>query len=122
MLTAAFVFFSISLFLPQIPLLAVEEFDEIEIEHFDDIEFGIDAVIGVFALLLFSLSILAYKITRLKMMVYAAGAFVLFAIQLLLQSLEETYDFLESPLTDIMTSALTLAILVLFFLAIVRGR
>ncbi|MGD9673976.1 MAG: hypothetical protein AB7U98_10925 [Candidatus Nitrosocosmicus sp.] len=122
MLTAAFVFFSISLFLPQIPLLAVEEFDEIEIEHFDDIEFGIDAVIGVFALLLFSLSILAYKRTRLKMMVYAAGAFVLFAIQLLLQSLEETYDFLESPLTDIMTSAITLAILVLFFLAIVRGR
>jgi hypothetical protein len=122
LLTAAFVFFSISLFLPQIPLLAVEEFDEIEIEHFDDIEFGIDAVIGVFALLLFSLSILAYKRTRLKMMVYAAGAFVLFAIQLLLQSLEETYDFLESPLTDIMTSALTLAILVLFFLAIVRGR
>ena len=122
MLTAAFVFFSISLFLPQIPLLAVEEFDEIEIEHFDDIEFGIDAVIGVFAILLFSLSILAYKRTRLKMMVYAAGAFVLFAIQLLLQSLEETYDFLESPLTDIMTSALTLAILVLFFLAIVRGR
>ena len=122
MLTAAFVFFSISLFLPQIPLLAVEEFDEIEIEHFDYIEFGIDAVIGVFAILLFSLSILAYKRTRLKMMVYAAGAFVLFAIQLLLQSLEETYDFLESPLTDIMTSALTLAILVLFFLAIVRGR
>lgn len=122
MLTAAFVFFSISLFLPQIPLRAVEEFDEIEIEHFDDIEFGIDAVIGVFAILLFSLSILAYKRTRLKMMVYAAGAFVLFAIQLLLQSLEETYDFLESPLTDIMTSALTLAILVLFFLAIVRGR
>ena len=88
--------------------------------HF--LDFAQMAVIGVFALLLFSLSILAYKRTRLKMMVYAAGAFVLFAIQLLLQSLEETYDFLESPLTDIMTSALTLAILVLFFLAIVRGR
>ena len=122
MLTSAFILLSISLFLPQIPVLDVEEFDEIEIEHFDDIEFGIDAVIGVFALLLFSLSILAYKRTRLKMMVYAAGAFVLFAIQLLLQSLEETYDFLESPVADIMSSALTLAILVLFFLAIVRGR
>ena len=122
MLTSAFILLSISPFLPQIPVLDVEEFDEIEIEHFDDIEFGIDAVIGVFALLLFSLSILAYKRTRLRMMVYAAGAFVLFAIQLLLQSLEETYDFLESPVADIMSSALTLAILVLFFLAIVRGR
>ena len=122
MLTSAFILLSISLFLPQIPVLDVEEFDEIEIEHFDDIEFGIDAVIGVFALLLFSLSILAYKRTRLRMMVYAADAFVLFAIQLLLQSLEETYDFLESPVADIMSSALTLAILVLFFLAIVRGR
>ena len=121
MFTAAFILLSISLFLPQIPL-DIEEFDEIELEHFGNIEFGIETVIGVFALLLFSLSILAYKRTRLKVMLYAAGAFVLFAIQLLLQSLEETYDFLENPLADIMSSALTLAILVLFFLAIVKGR
>jgi hypothetical protein len=94
----------------------------IKMEHSDDIEFGIQALTGIFALLLFALSILAYRRTRLKMIIYAAGAFVLFAIQLLLQSLGETFKFLESPVTNIVSSAITLAILILFFLAIVRAK
>jgi hypothetical protein len=94
----------------------------IKLEHFDDIEFGIQALTGIFALLLFGLSILAYRRTRLKMIIYAAGAFALFAIQLLLQSLGETFSFLESPITNIVSSAITLAILILFFLAIVRAK
>ena len=102
--------------------LDVENFGSMKLEHFDDIEFGIQALTGIFALLLFALSILAYKRTRLKMIIYAAGAFALFAIQLLLQSLGETFDFLESPITSIMSSSLTLAILILFFLAIVRAK
>jgi len=102
--------------------LDVENFGSMKLEHFDDIEFGIQALTGIFALLLFALSILAYKRTRLKMIIYAAGAFALFAIQLLLQALGETFDFLENPITSIISSSLTLAILILFFLAIVRAR
>ena len=102
--------------------LDVENFGSMKLEHFDDIEFGIQALTGIFALLLFALSILAYKRTRLNMIIYAAGAFALFAIQLLLQALGETFDFLESPITSIVSSSLTLAILILFFLAIVRAK
>jgi len=40
----------------------------------------------------------------------------------LLQALGETFDFLENPITSIISSSLTLAILILFFLAIVRAR
>ena len=115
------ILFSLSLLSLQWPL-DVEHHGGIKLEHFDDIKFGIQALTGIFALLLFALSILAYKRTRLKMIIYAAGAFALFAIQLLLQSLGEAFDFLENPVTNIVSSALTLAILILFFVAIVRAR
>lgn len=123
MVPLTIILFSLSLlFSSQWQLLDVEHSDHIKLEHFDDIEFGIQALTGIFALLLFALSILAYRRTRLKMIIYAAGAFALFAIQLLLQSLGETFDFLESPITNIVSSAITLVILILFFLAIVKAR
>ena len=123
MILKSIILLSLSLLFSSSPWpLDVEKFGNIEIEHFDDIEFGIQALTGIFALLLFSLSILAYKRTKLKIIIYAAGAFALFAIQLLLKSLGETFDFLENPITSIVSSVLTLAILILFFLAIVRAR
>ncbi len=121
MIFGTIILFSLSLLSLQWSL-DVEHHGGIKLEHFDDIEFGIQALTGIFALLLFALSILAYKRTRLKMIIYAAGAFALFAIQLLLQSLGDTFDFLENPVTNIVSSALTLAILILFFVAIVRAR
>jgi heme A synthase len=88
---------------------------------YDSIESIIEAVIGIFSLLLLALSILAYKRSRLKKIIFAAIAFSLFAVQLLLGSLEESFSLLEeTPIIDILTSSMTLAILVLFFLAIVR--
>jgi hypothetical protein len=99
-------------------LLQAELFED---ELFDGIESAIQAIIGIFSLLLLALSILAYKRSGLKKIIYAAIAFSLFAIQLLLESLEETFSLLEeTPITDILISSITLAILVLFFLAIVR--
>jgi hypothetical protein len=99
-------------------LIQAELFED---ELFDGIESAIQAIIGIFSLLLLALSILAYKRSGLKKIIYAAIAFSLFAIQLLLESLEETFSLLEeTPITDILISSITLAILVLFFLAIVR--
>lgn len=90
-------------------------------EWYDRIESVIQAAIGIFSLLLLALSILAYKRTGLKKIIFAAIAFSLFAIQLILESLEETIDILEDPpIGDILSASMTLAILVLFFLAIVR--
>ena len=92
-----------------------------EEEWYDNIESIILAATGVFSLLLLALSILAYMRTGIKKIIYAAIAFSLFAIQLILESLEESLGILEDPpIGDILSSSLTLAILVLFFLAIVR--
>ncbi len=93
----------------------------IEEEWYDSIESVIQAVIGIFSLLLLALSILAYRRTGLKKIIFAAIAFSLFAAQLILGSLEESFGLLEeTPIIDILSSSMTLAILVLFFLAIVR--
>jgi hypothetical protein len=90
-------------------------------EWYDSIEGIIQAAIGIFSLLLLALSILAYRRTGLKKIIFAAIAFSLFAIQLILEALEETIGILEDPpIGDILSASMTLAILVLFFSAIVR--
>ena len=90
-------------------------------EWYDRIESVIQVAIGIFSLLLLALSVLAYRRTGLKKIIFAAIAFSLFAIQLILESLEESLGILEEPpIGDILSSAMTLAILVLFFMAIVR--
>ena len=93
----------------------------LEIESFgvqNVIELGIIA----FSLVLFGVSINAYRTTGLKKLAYAAVAFALFAIQLFFEYAEETYDFFEDKQTDIIISSITLAIVVLFFLAVVRKK
>ena len=82
------------------------------------IELGIIA----FSIVLFALSISAYRTTGLKKLAYAAVAFALFAIQLFFEYIEESYDFFEDEQTDIIVSSVTLGILILFFLAIVRKK
>ena len=92
-----------------------------EEEWYDSIESAILAATGIFSLLLLALSISAYRRTGLRKIIFAAIAFSLFAIQLIIGSLEETFGILEEPpIGDILTASMTLAILVMFFLAIVR--
>jgi hypothetical protein len=52
--------------------------------------------------------------------VYAAIAFGLFSAQLFFDYLEDAVEGWEQPFNDVIFYAMTLAILVLFFLAIVR--
>jgi hypothetical protein len=63
---------------------------------FENIETIILAVAGIFSLLLLALSISAYRKTGLKKIIYAASAFALFAVQLLFESLEETFEVLDT--------------------------
>ena len=88
--------------------------------------FGVQNVIElgiiVFSLVLFGVSINAYRTTGLKKLAYAAVAFALFAIQLFFEYTEGIYDFFEDTQTDIIISSITLAIVVLFFLAVVRKK
>jgi hypothetical protein len=92
----------------------------LQTEVFEDVETVIMAVTGIFSLLLLALSISAYRKTGIKKIIYAAAAFALFGIQLLFESLEEVFEVLDTGFGSIITSSMTLAILVLFFLAIVQ--
>jgi len=87
---------------------------------FENVETAIMAVTGILSLLLLALSISAYRRTGLKKIIYAAAAFALFGIQLLFDSLEETFEVLDTGLGSVIASSMTLAILVLFFLAIIH--
>jgi hypothetical protein len=92
----------------------------LQTDIFENIETTIVAVTGIFSLLLLALSISAYRKTGLKRIIYAAMAFALFGIQLLFESLEDTVEALDTGYGSVITSSMTLAILVLFFLAIVQ--
>jgi hypothetical protein len=76
--------------------------------------------IAAFSVLLLGLSLSAYKKTALKGILYAALAFGLFAVQMFFDYLEDAVEGFEQPYSDVIFYAMTLAILVLFFLAVVR--
>jgi hypothetical protein len=100
---------------------AVQEVPEIDPE--DAYEPAVQLIkigIAAFSLLLLGLSISAYKKTALKGIVYAAVAFGLFAVQLFFDYAEDAVEGWEQPYNDVIYYAMTLGILVLFFLAVVR--
>ncbi|HYY86541.1 MAG TPA: hypothetical protein VE594_05490 [Nitrososphaeraceae archaeon] len=89
------------------------------IGFFDLLEGLLYAGGAVIAALLFTLSLSAYKNSRLKNLLYAVIAFSLFVIFLIYEYVEHTYTF-DTPVTDIVVPSIVLAILVLFFLAIIK--
>ena len=91
-----------------------------EIDTYEKLENGIALGIAIFSLLLLALSVTAFKKTGLRVTIYAIIIFALFAIQQILEYLEEIFITLDTPIADVIISSMTLAILVLFFLAIVR--
>jgi len=94
----------------------------LEIDLYEGLENAIAAGIGIFSLLVLALSITAYRRTGLRITIYAIIIFALFAIQQLFDYFESIIPELDTPLTGVLLDSLTLAILVLFFLAIVRPR
>lgn len=78
--------------------------------------------IVIFSLVLLGLSISAYRKTALRRILYAAVAFGLFAVQMLIDYLEDVVKSFETPFNDVVFLGITLAILALFFTAIVRRK
>jgi hypothetical protein len=95
---------------------------EVEVEPYEPITQAIKIAIAAFSLLLLALSISAYKKTALKRILYASIAFGLFAIQMFFDYLEDVVEAFDTAYTDIIFFGITLAILVLFFMAIVRKK
>ena len=94
----------------------------LQIEEAFGISNGLEIAIGIFSLVLFALAITAYRNTKIKKILFAAAAFGLFGIQLLVDSLEDYVGFLDGQYVDILGPIITLTILVLFFVAIVKKR
>jgi hypothetical protein len=92
---------------------------EAEFEPYEPVEQAIKVGIAAFSILLAGLSIYAYRKTAIKGIIYAAVAFGLFAAQMLFEYLEDEVAGFDAPFNDIIFLGMTLAILVLFFLAIV---
>ena len=92
------------------------QFGNIEISNI------VDLGITVFSLLLLSLSLIAFKNTGLKKILYAAAAFGLFSVNLFLEYAQDSISFLGDLQLDIVGSVITLGILILFFIAIVKRR
>ena len=79
-------------------------------------------IIGtIFAAILIALSISAYRNTKLRKLLYAIIAFLLFAIFLFYEFLEHSMS-LENTFTEIVIPFMGLSILVLFFMAIVNKK
>jgi hypothetical protein len=95
---------------------------QVEFEPYEPITQAIKIAIAAFSLLLLGLSVSAYRKTGLKRLVYAAVAFGLFALQMFVDYLEDAVPAFDTPYSDIIFFAITLAILVLFFVAIVRKK
>lgn len=93
----------------------------LEIEPFG-IDEGLEIGIGIFSLLLFAISITAYRNTGIKKILFASAAFGLFGIQLLVDSLEDYVIWMDEEIIDILVPLITFAILILFFVAIVKKR
>jgi hypothetical protein len=96
--------------------------EEVEVEPYEPITQAIKISIAAFSLLLLALSISAYKRTALKRILYASIAFALFAIQMFFDYLEDAVETFDTAYNDIIFFGITLAILVLFFMAIIRKK
>ena len=92
-----------------------------DVGPYGGIEQIIKIAIAAFSLILLGLSISAYRRTAFRSVLYAGVAFGLFAVQMILEYLEDAIGAGE-PYNDIVTPGITLAILILFFMAIVRRR
>ena len=90
-----------------------------EIQLNDVIEMSLYAVGSVISALLTVLSISAYRTSGLKKLGYAVFAFALFCGFLIYEILERLLS-LDNPYTDIIIPSSALAILILFFLAVVK--
>jgi hypothetical protein len=82
----------------------------------------IKIAIAIFSLLLLGLAISAYRRTAIRGLLYASTAFGLFAVQLFFDYLEDTIAGWEQPYNDVIFYAMTLAILIFFFLAVVKRK
>ncbi len=100
---------------------ALQSVDNVEIFDFKrDIAEVFDLGSGVFAAVLFVLSLIAYINLRQKRMLYVSIAFGLFAVRTIVSRSDLFMPEIESSLLEMMLAIMSFVALSLFFIAIVR--
>jgi hypothetical protein len=82
----------------------------------------IEAATGVLSFVLFLLSLSAYLVTKVKKLIFAVGAFGLFTLHAFIDFLEDAVQAFDTIFVDSILSTIMLAILILFFLAIIKSK
>jgi hypothetical protein len=93
--------------------LVAYDYDAIELLNFG---------IGVLALLLMAVALNAYRRTKLKRLLFVSAAFGLFVAKTALENVDVVLFQLGPVVTQLLISLLDLAILLLFFVALVSSR
>jgi len=102
------------------PLLAISPL--VNFDQGFETEELLNAAVGLFALLLFALSVSAYRKTRLRRLLIVSAAFGLFAVDVAIRQLD-VFVFTVGYQTDqVITTVVEFFILLLFFLAVVVKR
>jgi heme A synthase len=74
---------------------------------------------GIFAFLLFFLSVYAWSRRKQPALLLVSAAFLLFFFKIIVEVLTSVYDFGEFPLWDLLLILIDFIILALFFMAVV---
>jgi hypothetical protein len=82
----------------------------------------LEAAVGVFALVLFALSLSAYRKTHLRRLLVVAIAFALFAVEVTVRQFDAIVFAVGYQTDLIITTILELLILLLFFVAVVMKK
>jgi hypothetical protein len=99
-----------------IPYFPFLDFPEVELYE------SLNVVVALVAIILLVISLLAYRRTNLRRLLFVSVAFGLFAVQALTRELDELVSALGSGTEQIIIIILDLAILLLFFLALVVSK
>lgn len=110
------------LFLSSNPLVIAEQNGEDGYDLLDkgDVAEIFDFGTGIFAAILFALSLKAYRNLRSKKLLFVSGAFGIFAIRTIVSRLDLFMPEIESTILELFLAVMSFAALALFFLAIVK--
>jgi len=75
---------------------------------------------GLFALVLLSISLLAYYRSRQRRLLFVSGAFGLYFIKIITENLDLFIPNLENSVWELLLAFINFIILLLFFLAIIK--
>ncbi|MDA4123444.1 MAG: hypothetical protein OK456_09725 [Thaumarchaeota archaeon] len=82
----------------------------------------INAGIAVFAIILLLITLSTYRKTRLRSLLLVSAAFGVFAVEVLIRQLDSFIDVVGYQTDQVITAVFELAVLILFFLAIVMKK